>query len=146
MNKEEEFGYGSDMYNMVSGTTDLLSDSSNTARTISTIMHDLDSIRKMQKSEESRKSKGEYELEEGKKGTIYDKYEIGLLKPLLGIKTEYWNPNYEFVSWEELFSRMDKINSILEKIGNQRDELESILVKSSEIKTRVETIFKYLLR
>ncbi len=86
----------------------------------------------MQRSEESRKSKGEYELEEGKKGTIYDKYEIGLLKPLLSIKTKFWNPNYEFVSWEELFSKMDKINSILEKIGNQRDEIPVILPEEME--------------
>lgn len=97
MNKDTEFGYGSEMYDTVSGIRDLLRESSNIAQNISMIMHDLDSIMKMQKSEESRKSKGEYELEEGKKGTIYDIYEIGLLKPLLDIKTEYWNSNYNFI-------------------------------------------------
>ena len=53
-----EFGYGGEMYNIVSGID---------------------------------------ELKEDKKGTIYDKYEVRLLKPLLDIKTEYWNPNYDFV-------------------------------------------------
>lgn len=140
-----EFGYGSEMYNIVSGIENLLRESSTTARDISTIMYDLDSIRKMQKSEESRKSKGEYELEEGKKGTIYDKYEIGILKLLLGIKTEYWNPNYEFVSWEELFSKMDKVNMVLNDLRKHKSEFEDILLKSEEIKIRLDTISKYQL-
>ncbi len=53
--------------------------------------------------------KGDYDIE-GRQGTIYDKYEAELLKNVLNIKTEYWNPSWVFVSWEELFSKMDKIN------------------------------------
>ncbi len=140
-----EFGYGGEMYNIVSGIEDLLRESSTTAQDIRTIMYDLDSIRKMQKSEESRKSKGEYELQEGKKGTIYDKYEMRFLKPLLDIKTEYWNPNYDFVSWEELFSKIDKINMILDDLRDHKNEFEDILLKSEEIKMRIDVITKYQL-
>jgi len=137
-----EFGYGSEMYNIVSGIEDLLRKSSTAVRDISTIMYDLDQIRKMQKSEESRKSKGE-ELKEGKKGTIYDKYRVRLLKSLLDIKTEYWNLNYDFVSWEELFSKIDKINMVLDDLRYHKSEFEDILLKSEDIKTRIDVIIKY---
>ncbi len=53
------------------------------------------------------------------------KYETELLKDVLDIK----NPSWVFVSWEELFNKIDKINKILDKIRSQRYELE-ILIKT----------------
>src|SRR3990167_421387 len=137
---EIEYGLSSEMHDIISSIRDLLRESSNTAQNINTIMVELDTIRKKYRGEKI--SKGDYDIE-GRQGTIYDKHEAELLKNVLDIKTEYWNPSWVFVSWEELFSKIDKINKILDKIRSQKDELETILIKSSEIKTRVDTIFKY---
>ena len=145
MEDNNEFGYKSEMHDIVSGIADLLRDSSNIAQDISTIMYDLDQIRKMQKSDVSQRSKGEYKLEEGQKGTIYEKHSIQLLEPLLDIKHQFWNQNYRFISWEELFSKMDKIDMILEDLRSHKSELEDILLKSKEIETRLDTVYKYQL-
>lgn len=138
---EIEYGLSSEMHDIISSIRDLLRESSNIVQSINTIMVELDTIRKKYRGEKI--SKGDYVIE-GRQGTIYDKYEVELLKNVLGIKTEYWNPSWVFVSWEELFGKIDKINKILDKIRDQKDELETILIKSSEIKTRTDTIFKYL--
>lgn len=138
---EIEYGLSGEMHDIIGSIRDLLRESSNTAQNINTIMVELDTIRKKYRGEKI--SKGDYDIE-GRQGTIYDKYEAELLKNVLNIKTEYWNPSWIFVSWEELFSKIDKINKILDKIRSQKEELETILIKSSEIKTRIDTIFKYL--
>ncbi len=138
---EIEYGLSSETHDIIGSIRDLLRESSNIAQNIDTIMVELYTIRKKYRGEKILK--GDYDIE-GRQGTIYDKYEAELLKNVLNIKTEYWNPSWVFVSWEELFSKMDKINKILDKIRSQKDELETILIKSSEIKIRVDTVFKYL--
>ena len=143
MNKETEFGYGGEMHNIMSGIRDLLREASNDIQKIDTASIELDTIRTKYRGEKI--SKGDYDIN-GRSGTIYFHDESEILKNLLNIKTEYWNPSWDFVSWEELFSKMDKINIILEKIENQKGELENILIKSSEIKTKVDTMYKYLPR
>lgn len=143
MNKETEFGYGGEMHDIMSGIRNLLREASNDVQKIDTAMIELNTIRTKYRGEKI--SKGDYDIN-GRYGTIYTHDESEILKNLLNIKIEYWNPSWDFVSWEELFSKIDKINMILEKIGNQKGELENILIKSSEIKTRVDTIFKYLPR
>ena len=143
MNKETEFGYGGKMHDILSGIRDLLRETSNDIQKIDTANIELDTIRKKFRGEKI--SKGDYDIN-GMPGTIYTHDESEVLKNLLNIKTEYWNPSWDFVSWKELFSKIDKINMILEKIGKQKGELENILIKSSEIKTKVDTIFKYLPR
>ena len=141
MNKETEFGYGGELYDILSGIRDLLRDVSNDVRKIDTANIELDTIRKKFRGEKILK--GDYDIN-GMTGTKYTHDESEILKNLLDIKIEYWNPSWDFVSWKELFSKIDKINMILEKIGNQKGELENILIKLSEIKTKVDTIFKYL--
>lgn len=130
-----EYGLSSDMHDLISSIRDLLRESSNVAQNIDTIMVELDTIRKKYRGEKI--SKGDYDIE-GRKGTIYDKYDAGLLRDILGVKTEYWNPSWVFISWEELFSKIDKIDKILDKIRGQKDELETVLIKSSEIKTMLK--------
>ncbi len=51
--------------------------------------------------------------------------------------------HYSFVSWKELFNKMDKIDIILENLKNHKDEFGDILLKSEEIKTRLDAIFNY---
>ena len=141
MNQETDFSYGGEMRNIISGIIDLSRDTSNDAQKIDTAMIELDTIKRHYNGEDI--SKGKYDIN-GRPGTIYDRYTSDILKNLLNIKTEFWNPNWDFVTWEELYSKIDKINSILEKIGNQKAELEDILIKSSEIKTKIEAMYKYL--
>lgn len=133
--------YQGEMHDLISNIRDLLRESSNTTQNINTIMVELDTIRKKYSGEHI--SKGDYDIN-GRQGTIYDKYDAELLKNVLEIKTEYWNPSWVFISWEELFSKIDKIDKILDKIRIQKEQLEEILIKSSEIKTKVDVIFKYL--
>ena len=143
--KEIELDQSSEIHDILSGTIDLLRESSSAAQNIGTIMVELDTIKRKYKHQDILK--GDYEITKGsiiEKGTIYDKYESKLLKDILGISTDYWNPNWDFVSWKELFSKMDKIDLILLKIGTNKDELEEILLKSSEIKTRLDAIIKYI--
>ena len=140
-NKDLEYGRSGKMHDIISGIRDLLREASNEAQKIDTAMIELGTIKR--KYEGEIISKGEYDIN-GKFGTIYTQYESDIIKNLLNVRTEYWNPNWVFISWEELFSKTDKINAILGKIGDKKEELENILIKSSEIKTKIETIFKYL--
>lgn len=133
------------LHDIMSGIRDISRESSNIAQNIDTIITELETIKRKYKGEEI--SKGDYEIIKGpiiEKGTIYSKYESSLLKDLLDIKVDYWNPNWDFISWKELFSKIDKINSILSKIDTKKEELEEILLKSSEIKTKLDAIIKNL--
>ncbi len=136
-----DFSYTSKMNSLISGIRDVLRDSGNVADDINKIMLDLDQIRKMKDSEKNRKSKGEEELN-GKKGTIYDARRIRLLNNFLDLKYEYWNNNYSFVSWEELFSKTDKIDIILNNLEKNQEKFEDILLRSADIKTELDNIYK----